>query len=192
MAQLPHAPHSKRFRSWTRVRHLSYGRCETNNPQSRCLEGAGLVSSLLGVDRRTPICQSQRINWTRKALLFSHAGSLHGAAGCVCFMSACLTLQSNLALDVNPGSKPGRLATLQGQSRRPSTPLKALPKKRAQIENVTPESLGGLDPLVAQQAFQAGVSKEALAGDTLANRGASGSQDQLSNAVLQRTRSIIS
>ena len=99
-------PSFQAFRSWTRVRHLSYGRCETNNPQSRCLEGAGQVLSLLGVNRRTLICQYQRINWTRKALLFSHAGSLHGAAGSVRFTSACLTLQSNLVLDVNPGEVP--------------------------------------------------------------------------------------
>ena len=100
-------PSFQAFRSWTRVRHLSYGRCETNNPQSRCLEGAGQVLSLLGVNRRTLICQYQRINWTRKALLFSHAGSLHGAAGSVRFTSACLTLQSNLALQgKSPRSRP--------------------------------------------------------------------------------------
>ena len=122
------------------------------------------------------------------------------------------------------------LATMQGQNKRPSTPLKAEPKRRAQIENAPPGWLGGLDPLVAQQALQAGVSKEALAeiaaslqpraavpqkslpapnmnrmnreagepssdedgeeweDDVLAYGGASGSQDQLSKAVLQMSK----
>ena len=112
-------PSSQAFRSWTRARHLSYGRCETNNPRSRCLEGAGpagQVSSILGVNRRILICQYQRINWTRKALLFSHAGSLHGAAGSVRFTSACLTLQSNLVLDVNPGEVPAFTALRNGST----------------------------------------------------------------------------
>ena len=271
-------PSFQAFRSWTRVRHLSYGRCETNNPQSRCLEGAGQVLSLLGVNRRTLICQYQRINWTRKALLFSHAGSLHGAAGSVRFTSACLTLQSNLVLDVNPGEVPaftalrndwsgkantrhsrlGRVDFESLQSRcdlvfAPSrTGLAQLPYAPAKLAAArdhltlqTAESEPALPPDIPLQAggwwskagdpdysghsagaeqatqrhsrpsTQASAKKhlprsqppfghrppchgkrslrredgEEWEDDTLAYGGASGSQDQLSKAVLQRTRS---